>query len=156
MQISDKNAPREIVTVKDFHRIAMENEFFMWHFLQKNQCSGRHVLCSYFEEHNNQLVGVTHTMKYLLGSIKVPYFESFTEESIDFLLDLGFKEDFLYQRRLESDFPVLREQKYSPLFIAFNRFKMVGSSPQLCYCTDHFIDLVMKLNPKFILDSNFD
>jgi hypothetical protein len=75
---------------------------------------------------------------------------------MDFLLDLGFKENFLYQRNFNDKFYITKEQKFSPLFITFNRFMMVGSSPQKCYCSDYLIELIMELNPKFILNSHFD
>jgi hypothetical protein len=156
VQISDNKVPREVITIKDFHRVAKENEFFIWHFLQKNQCGSTLTLCSYFEERTGKMSEISHTIKYLFNSINVPYFESYTEESIDFLLDLGFKENFLFQRNPNSDFPVARERQYAALFIGFNRFMMVGSSPQKCYCSDYLIELIMELNPKFILDSNFD
>ena len=29
---------REIVTVKDFHRISSENEHYLWNFVTKSQC----------------------------------------------------------------------------------------------------------------------
>jgi hypothetical protein len=99
---------------------------------------------------------ITHTIKYLFNSIDIPYFESYTEESVDFLLDLGFKENFLYQRSSKDGLYKTKEQKFSPLFIAFNRFIMVGSSPQKCYCSDYLVELIMEINPKFILNSHFD
>jgi hypothetical protein len=156
VQISDNKVPREVITIKDFHRVARENEFFIWHFLKKNQCAGQHELCSYFDNYTGGLSQITHTIKYIFNSIDIPYFESYTEESMDFLLDLGFKENFLYQRNFNDKFYITKEQKFSPLFITFNRFMMVGSSPQKCYCSDYLIELIMELNPKFILNSHFD
>lgn len=156
MQISDNKVPREVITIKDFHRVAKENEFFIWHFLKKNQCAGNHELCSYFDNYTGELSEITHTTKYLFNSIDIPYFESYTEESMDFLLDLGFEGNFLYQRNSNNGLYKTKEQKFSPLFIAFNRFIMVGSSAQKCYCSNYLIELIMELNPKFILNSHFD
>lgn len=155
MQISDKIPNREIITYKDYRRISQENEFYIWHFLQKNQCTRRNELCSYFENREGNEETYFHPLKFFLDSTSLPYFESYTEESIDFLMDLKISPDFLLNLKSRKT-SVKNETKYPPLFVAFNRFKVVGTSLDGCYCSEFFIELTMKLNPKFVLDSKFD
>ena len=41
---------RQEVLIKDFYRIAKENEYFLWHFLQKEQEKTRLSIWSIFKE----------------------------------------------------------------------------------------------------------
>jgi len=41
---------REKVTYKDYFKIARENEYFLWHFLQKDQNEGSLVLSTIIDE----------------------------------------------------------------------------------------------------------
>lgn len=152
MQTLDNNPPREKVTVKDFYQISKQNEFFVWHFLRENQCSERLELCSYFEEKKD----ASHTTKFLLDRIPVPYFESYTEESIDFLLDMGVPERFFRRKIEEHEFNGNKLSRFSPLFFTFNFRKMVGCSMYGCYCSEYLLEQIMNLNPNFILNANFD
>lgn len=147
-------AERKIVKVTDFHTIARNNEYFIWHFLQKNQTKGALALFSYFDDAPTDKHGVViHMLKYIIDEIQIPYFESYTEESMDFLMGLGYSADFLYKI---PKTPAKREFYFSPIFLGFNRFKMVGSSAEKCYCHETLVELIMKVNPQYILDSNFD
>ena len=155
MQTSDNILTRKVVTYSEYRKISQENEFYIWHFLQKNQCSRRQELCSYFEKRSGESENYFHPLKYFLDSTSLPYFESYVEDSIDFLINLGIPNEFLVNVKSRK-LAVNNEEKYPPLFMAFNRFKMVGSSLDKCYCSEYFIELTMKLNPNFILETIFD
>lgn len=145
---------RKIVKASYFHQIAQTNEYFIWHFLQKNQTQNRLSLFSYFDEVPTERKDfVIHTLKYLLDRIQIPYFESYTDESMDFLMGLGFDVNYLYK---VPNSPTHKEFYFSPIFIGFNKFKIVGSSAEKCYCDETFLELVMKMNPDFIINSSFD
>jgi len=145
---------RKIVKASNFHQIARNNEYFIWHFLQKNQTKNQTTLFSYFDEVSTDKQDyIIHTLKYILDGIQIPYFESYTEESIDFLMGMGFNSKYLYK---VPKHPTKKEFYFSPIFIGFNRFKVIGSSLEKCYCDETLVDLIMKMNPNFILNSNFD
>ena len=71
---------REKVTCGDYFKLAKENEFFLWHFVQKKQNEGTLVLSTILEETKE-----TNQLPLILDNIDIPYFESYTEDSIDFL-----------------------------------------------------------------------
>lgn len=146
-------ARREVVSVKDFHKIASENEFFIWHFLQKNQNRTRLGIHSIFDERISDEGLFGNPLVHVLENIEIPYFESYTEESVDFLMGFNISGEVLYKI---PPIPSKKEQYYTPLFIGFNKFKYVGSSIEVCYCDEYLIELIMKMNPEFILNSKFD
>jgi hypothetical protein len=73
------------VTHKDFIKIAKENDYFLWHFLQKNQNDGDFIIRSINDGGNENKA---YHLNLLLKEIKIPYFESYIEDSIDFLHEL--------------------------------------------------------------------
>ena len=72
---------RERISVNDFERITKENEYFIWHFVNPNSAT---QLKSIFQPDNpftpNPFIPI-------LKSISVPYFESDSQESHDFLIN---------------------------------------------------------------------
>lgn len=145
---------RERVKHSDFKKLAKEHEHFIWHFLQKEQNESFLGLISYFDEPNDDTK--FHQIKFFLENVEIPYFESYTEESMDFLLDFGLNPSFLYVPNKPDRPPVERKRKFSPVLTGFNRYKMVGNSFDLCYCIDYLTELTYKLNPKYIIESKFD
>jgi hypothetical protein len=75
--------------------------------------------------------------------VDIPFFESYTEDSVDFLINLGFSAKKFWSGGKE----------FSPIMIGFNKNRKVTSTQDgICYCTEGIIDIVYQLNPKFILD----
>jgi hypothetical protein len=129
---------REKVTVNDFQKIAKENEFFLWHFVNTDSVT---QLKSIFIPDNpfqpNPIFGI-------LDAVPIPYFESDSKESYDFLINL----DTLFIRHL------YKQGIYSPVIIGFNRRRMVTHTLGLhCYCIEGVIDIIGELNPQYL--SNF-
>jgi hypothetical protein len=149
---------REIVTIKDYHRIAKENEYFLWHFVQKNQENNDLAMYSLFidektkknKEKENDLLAV-------LDKIDIPYFESYSEDSIDFLINLGLPADSLWKiPPTAHERYVPRDYYYSPIILGFHKSLFKKSTFETCYCFQGLIDLIGLLNPKFLLDSKLD
>jgi hypothetical protein len=130
---------RERITVNDFERITKENEFFIWHFF--NLKSGTQLNSIFKTEHPffpNPFIPI-------LKSISVPYFESDSQESYDFLINLGTP--FIVNAR--------KNNIHNPVVVSFNRKRMVNHTfGPYCYCIEGVIELIGELNPKFILDAN--
>ena len=130
---------RERITVNDFERITIENEFFIWHFVNPNSVT---QLKSIFQPDHpfnpNPFIPI-------LKSISVPYFESDSQESYDFLINLGTP--FIVNAR--------KNNIHNPVVVSFNRKRMVNHTfGPLCYCLEGVIELIGELNPQFILDIN--
>lgn len=144
---------RKKVKVEEFKEIASSHEHYIWHFLQKKQNESELGLFSYFDNPKEEYS--INRIKYLLDGIEIPYFESYTEESMDFLMDFQISSSFLFVPHQKN---VIKQQhqKYIPLFLGFNKFKLIGGSHQVCYCPDYLVELIHKLNPDYILNSKLD
>ena len=128
---------REQVTVEDFNRISQENEYYLWHFVKKEN-SGPLEIQSYFDDKTEK-----YKLKTILDMVDIPFFESYTEDSVDFLINLGFSAKKFWSGGKE----------FAPIMIGFNKNRKVTSTQDgICYCTEGIIDIVYQLNPKFILD----
>lgn len=142
---------RERVTVDDFQKIAKENEYFLWHFLIKEQYNTISGLWSFFDEkiHPKKKEPEIHILKTLLSTTSVPYYESYVEDSIDFLINLGLNGKNLYM--LRNPWPNLPPNKnfhYVPVVIGFKRTRMVYNTHQVCYCHEGITEIILKLNPE--------
>ena len=137
---------RKIITISDFKNVARDNEYFLWHFLQKNQVESTLKFYSYFDEKTND----NHQLKELIDLVKIPYFESYVEDSIDFVNGLGIPYKKLWSPIETSKF-IPNSQKFTPLIIGFKKFAKVYSTLEDCYCIEGVINVIEKLNPEFLL-----
>ena len=148
---------REIVTIKDYHRIAKENEYFLWHFVQKNQENADIAMYSIFIDEKTKIdKDKENDLLPVLEKIDIPYFESYTEESIDFLIDLGLPATSLWRTPPNNKKYVPQEFYFSPVILTFHKSLFKNSTFETCYCFEGLIDLIGLLNPKFLLDSKLD
>jgi hypothetical protein len=128
---------REQVTVEDFNRISQENEYYLWHFVKKVYTPALEIQ-PYFDDKTEK-----YKLKTILDMVDIPFFESYTEDSVDFLINLGFSAKKFW----------LGKKEFAPIMIGFNKNRKVTSTQDgICYCTEGIIDIVYQLNPKFILD----
>jgi hypothetical protein len=135
---------REVISHKDFLRIGKENEFYIWHFLQKNQDKNSLSLSSILEEKKEY-----NELKVLLEYVDIPYFESYTEDSIDFLNNLGFPYESLWKPQSPNSNITFSEFQFSPIIIGFKRHTKVLSTFETCYCLDGVIKIISNLDSKY-------
>lgn len=136
------------VTHKDFMKIAKENDFFLWHFLQKNQNDGNLLIRSVYDGEN---FNSANQLNLLLKEIQIPYFESYTEDSIDFLHELGIPYDKLWNPDFNFDNKVGIDTQYHPVVIGFKKFQKVETTFDVCYCIDGIVKIIGKISPELIL-----
>jgi len=142
---------REIVIIEDYQRIAKENEYFLWHFVQKNQQNNSLAMFSIFTDEKKE-----NTLLPVIDKIDIPYFESYTEESIDFLINLGLSASNLWKTPPSNQKYIPQEYYYSPVILTFHKSLFKNSTFETCYCFEGLIELIGLLNPKFLLDSKLD
>lgn len=126
----------EIVTVKDYQRICQENEYFFWHFVGKNHDKSlsikpvTNILGEIFDSPLNEIQ----------KALNITIYESFTDESVDFLLNLGYKSDSIYQPKCGC---------FAPKFIGFRHgLKVAGIHAEVvCYCTEGITEVIYLTNP---------
>ena len=136
------------VSHKDFIKIAKENDYFLWHFLLKNQNNTGLTIRS-IEDGDNK--NGEHKLNLLLKEISIPYFESYIEDSIDFLHELGIPYNKLWNPKFQFD-RVTPGERFFPLVIGFKKYEKVATTLELCYCVDGVLKIIGKLNPDLILN----
>jgi len=143
---------RKIITIDDFHDVARNNEYFLWHFLQKEQSSTILGLFSYFDTRENY----NNPINTLLSTYNIPYYESYTEDSIDFLNNLGYPYNKLWNKHQSDGFGhIKRNELFSPVIIGFKRFKNVKSTLDTCYCLEGAVEVIGELNPEFLINAQY-
>lgn len=123
----------EKIKYTDFDRISKENEYYLWHFIRRDQ--GSLVLQSMFENEKE----VNH-LKQFLEMVPIPYFESYADESIDFLTNLGISAKQLWEPKVN----------FNPLVVGFNKKSPISNTFNFCYCIEGLTEVVLRLNPKFL------
>lgn len=137
---------REKVTVQDFERISRENEYFIWHFLMSYDYS-QPTMRSIFDEYEGNNYAPNRMVQFL-EIFDVPYFESYANESIDFLDRLGAP---LEKLRIPS------EPDLKPCVLTFNHRRLVNATYNgYCLCPEGLTDLLYDLNPDFIYNAKLD
>jgi hypothetical protein len=137
------------VTHKDFIKIAKENDYFLWHFLQKNQNDGDFIIRSINDGGNENKA---YHLNLLLKEIKIPYFESYIEDSIDFLHELGIPYKSLWNPNFKFVNSDSRDGHYHPVIIGFKKFEKIKTTFDVCYCLEGVVKIIGDLNPDLILD----
>lgn len=143
---------REKVSVSDFKKISTQNPIFIWHFLQKYQNQVPFSIQSYFDD-LNILYNRQNQILPILEMVNIPYFESYVDESVDFLMDLGFSGSFLYKPK-PNVFGVDHFKHYSPLIVGFKNGQKVNSTTDYCYCMEGVIDMIGNLDINLLEDLN--
>jgi hypothetical protein len=134
---------RERVKIEDYEKISNENEFYLWHFVRKNDI-GPLAIYSYFE--NDIRKG--HALRVILDKIDIPYFESYLENSYDFLINLGISGEKLW---------ISETKEFNTIMLAFNKRRKITSTFEgHCMCVEGVLDMIYQLNPNYILNVNFD
>ncbi len=127
----DKWTEFQITPISEFERIAKENEFFFWHFVYKGDSGLTIKPLGYKWETGNALEVIQDTL-----GVKI--YQSFTEDSVDFLVNLGL-----------PSVKIFKNKKFSPSFFGFHRKRMVASTIDHCYCREGITEIIFKTNPSF-------
>ena len=138
---------REQIKVEDFDRVGRQYEYFIWNFVSKNQNVNWPTIRPIFDFDETHYKSPNFLIP-LLEVFNLPYFETYIEDSIDFLSNLGVPLDSLYLREVEW---------FKPFMITFNRKRMVNSTYNgFCYCPEGITELLIDLNPDIVLNANID
>lgn len=135
---------RKKITHKDFMEIGKSNEYFLWHFLQKNQEKNSLPIFSIFE----QKVNHDNHMLFLLNDLNIPYYESYVEDEMDFLLGSGINGIF-WRPPAYGIFPP-PEHLFNPTIALYKGYSLKGSTFQTCYCAEGIVDMIGKENPEIL------
>lgn len=138
---------REKITVGDFDRISKEHEYYIWNFVSKNQEVNWPTIRPIFDFNEDKYFN-PNKLVVLLETFDIPYFETYIEDSLEFLDTLGVPLEKLNQRRIKF---------FNPFLLSFNRRRLVNSTYNgFCYCPEGITDLLYDLNPEIIFRGKFD
>jgi hypothetical protein len=135
---------RKQIRIQDFERVSSENEHYLWHFVKKNG-PGPEMIYSYFEK-EGFMKG--HQLKGILDKIDIPYFESYVDDNIDFLINLGMSGQKLW---------IPESKEFNPIMLSFNKRRKISSTFEgHCMCMQGVLDMIYELNPQYILNAKFN
>ena len=144
---------RKFVSHTDFLEIGRKNDVFLWHFLQKNQSVGIDgmglALWSIFDKEERN--GVTNHLRLFLDEIQIPYYESYVEDSIDFLAGHGIPYRKLWRPDVRLNEYVPKEYYFNPVILGFKKFKKISSTFDFCYCIEGLTEVTLKLDPQLFM-----
>ena len=135
---------RKIITYNDFKEIGKNNEYFLWHFLQKNQEKNIFPIYSIFK----QKEGADNILNEILGDLKISYYESFVEDNIDFLVTSGVNNK-IWVAPLKDVYPD-PNYLFRPVIILFKGYSLKSSTYQHCYCLEGILDMIGQENPELL------
>lgn len=135
---------RKIIKYTDFREIAKNNEYFLWHFLQKDQEKNIFDIFSIFK----QKEGSDNLLNNILENLNISYYESYVDESIDFLISSGINQK-VWEPPIDGANP---DPKYlfKPIILLYKGSSLKSSTFQTCYCPEGIIDMIGKENPELL------
>ena len=137
---------REQILVQDFEKISRKYDYYLWNFVWKGE-GMYHSMRTIFDESSEDIESSNH-LKYFLEVFDIPYFESYIQDSMDFLDVLGVP---LNNLRIKNT------NMINPFMITFNRRRLVNATYNgFCVCPEGITKLLYDLNPEIVLNAKLD
>lgn len=134
----------KIISHKDFRKIAKDNQYFLWHFLQRDQEENNFGIYSVSKTKDND----SNQLREILPYLNIPYYESYVDENIDFLINVGVNRKVWEPPT--ADFYVNPKFLFKPTLLLFKGSSFKGSTFETCYCVEGIIDMIGKENPELL------
>ena len=136
---------RKIITHTDFKEIGKNNDYFLWHFLQKDQEKNIFQIFSIFKQKEDSSDNLLNN---ILENLDISYYESYVDESVDFLISSGINGK-IWEPPIEGSNP---DPKYlfKPVILLFKGYTLKSSTFNACYCVEGIIDIIGKENPELL------
>lgn len=143
------------VQVSEYRSLAKNNDYFLWSFLQREQVKGTLTIWSLFDEKIGPYTGVENQIIDFLKVFPISFYESYLDESVDFLSGFGISPQILYTVPLNSDAWWTRQRRmfYNPVIVLFKKYQILGTTFDKCYCVEGITELILEKAPE--LAENF-
>lgn len=127
----------QIGDIKDFWKIAKEEEIFFWHFIQEKQCDAAVKIKPLTNLDGNICFS---ELAEIVDTFKIKVFESYSKDATEFLVELGYHGTQIYNPKCGC---------FGPKFIGFKKGKLtVGTAvSNICYCTEGIVEIIYLTNP---------
>ena len=86
-----------------------------------------------------------------MDEVNISYYESYVEDSIDFLAGLGIPYNQLWRPNVRIDQHIPPEYYFRPVIIGFKKFKKISSTLEFCYCIEGMTEVTLKLDPQLLM-----
>lgn len=127
----------QIKNIQDFWEVAKEEEFFFWHFVTENQCESTLTI-----KPVSNITGdyCFSPLKEITNTFGIKVYESFAKDATEFLIDLGYQGDQIYNFTCNC---------FGPKFVGFKKGRMIAGTAvsNLCYCTEGIVEVIYLTNP---------
>jgi hypothetical protein len=124
----------QITSISEFWKIAKEKKTFFWHFCMDDGL-GATILKTLSSKHD-----LPNPLEVVLEQFGVDVYESYTKDSIDFLVELGAHTNHILNPKSKT---------FNPFFIGFkNGKKVLGTNIDgICYCLDGVVEIIALTDP---------
>ena len=124
----------QITSISEFWKIAKEKKTFFWHFCMDDGL-GVTILKTLSSKHD-----LPNPLEVVLEQFGVDVYESYTKDSIDFLVELGAHTNHILNPKSKT---------FNPFFIGFkNGKKVLGTNIDgFCYCLDGVVEIIALTDP---------
>jgi len=150
VQILDRIMEIKKVTISDYRNLAQTNDYFLWSFLQREQNIGDLTIWSVFDSKVNPKNGETNKLIDFLKIFPISFYESYADESFDFLHGLGINHNSLY--KVITDINIRWTHKnnifYNPVIVLFKKYRMIDSTYNHCYCIEGITEMIINNAPE--------
>jgi hypothetical protein len=125
----------QITPISEFWKIAKEKETFFWHFALEDS-SGPVTLKSLSEKNLKR----TNPLKVIVETFGVDVYESYTKDSIEFLLEIGAHTNHILNPNSRT---------FNPIFVGFQKGKKIAATniDGICYCVDGVVEIIALTDP---------
>lgn len=146
------------ISVEDFKKISIGNDYYLWSFLQKKQHLTSLTIWSVVDGPlTNPKYKIKNHLLELLEIFPIRLYESYTEDSVDFLMNLGIHHENIFIRKfLKNSKHLRKEQYYNPHIFLFKGSKLLDSTLNHCYCVEGVTKMLIDNAPKFVEELNLD
>lgn len=130
-----------LTPIQSFNKFSLEDEYIYWNFIADN-----HNSHPYSVQAMSEPLFDSPIIKDVLNGVKkvfgIKIYESKTSESVDFLINLGFKSSQIYSRG------------FLPQFVGFKKGSLVAGTllNTKCYCEDGIVETIFLTQPELFED----
>jgi|688.fasta_scaffold72366_2 hypothetical protein len=130
-----------ILNSGEYYHKLVENKKFIWFIYPKKVHETKVLLRPFFDKENDKFKGENILEEFNNLFPNVIIYESYFEDVIDDLIDLGLDVDSFYDER---------NKMFTPLFIKFKNGWINDTSKNHCYCPQTLTEFIFDLYPEYI------
>lgn len=146
------------ISPDNFREIAQRNEYYLWSFLQREQDSSDLTFWSVFDSKTSKKHRNENLLIDFLKVFPISLYESYVDESMDFLVDFGISPKILF--KIPESHGLTKFEKrgtfYNPVVLLFKKYRMLDSTFNHCYSVEGMTEMLISNIPNLLENSKLD